>query len=326
MGVSNGANGLYHLINLTPDDVVDGFRGVFNERQDKLNMDFPTVDADVNNIACQVVGGTSCDSKSAAVASCFQSTWGHAGLVVVLCCDGDTRLDAKKASCDRRAKRACEYIGSYKTLTKACRLKNELESGTISEDKIVICRKAIKELKVKASRKLARSEARWPPDFANALNAKLEACSANIPNDNGGYIGSVIKADWEADYVIMGRFASGKIIGAIVNDSDLNARLGDEFIAVKKFTMGGQQIKGSKMMIAVSTSLQTLQKFKSHMSPGLKAKIVDAKCPIWENIQSPQLRCLVVVACGCDVYPPDTHNFGPTTMKKMLDKLKETMI
>ena len=136
----------------------------------------------------------------------------------------------------------------------------------------------------------------------------------------------MIKADREADYAIMGCFASEKNIGSLVNDSDLNARLGDEFITVKKFTMDGQQIKGSKMMIAVSTSIQTLQKFKSHMSPSSEAKIVDAKCTIWENIQSPQLNCLMMVACGCDAYQPGIHNFGHTTMKKTLDKLKETMI
>ena len=94
-------------------------------------------------------------------------------------------------------------------------MKNELETGTFSEDEIGIRRKAIKELEVKASRMLARSEARWPPDVAEALNAELEACSANVPNNNGGYIGSVIKADWEADYAIMGRFASGKNMGVL---------------------------------------------------------------------------------------------------------------
>jgi len=35
-----------------------------------------------------------------------------------------------------------------------------------------------------------------------------------------------------------------------------------------------------------------------------KVQFVDAKCPIFEGVKSRQLRALMMVAMGCDVYKP----------------------
>ena len=79
-----------------------------------------------------------------------------------------------------------------------------------------------------------------------------------------------------------------------MNDSDLNTRLGNSFVAVKKFTMGGREIKGSKI---VSVCKATLELFMQHLPEGSTAKIINPPAPIFENVNSPKLRCLMMVAC-----------------------------
>ena len=179
--------------------------------------------------------------KSVAVAGYFKGTWRSTGLMVVLCCGGDARSDAKEALCNCWSKISEESIGAYEKQGEACKLQREITTGTFSEEEMTTRKKGIEDLEGKSSRLLAQSDARWPPDFDKSLNAELDDTSANIPNEMRDYIGLVIKAKWEANYAIMGRFVKLKTVGAIVNNSDLSTRLGDKFVSVKKFTMGGGQ-------------------------------------------------------------------------------------
>ena len=44
MGVKSGSGVLYHLTNLTAEDVTAGYRGFFNDRREEgLDMDHPTI-------------------------------------------------------------------------------------------------------------------------------------------------------------------------------------------------------------------------------------------------------------------------------------------
>ena len=50
----------------------------------------------------------------------------------------------------------------------------------------------------------------------------------------------------------------------------------------------------------------------------------DAACPIFERVKSRKLRALMMVACGCDVYPTGIEGVRPKKLKSLyLDKIKK---
>ena len=325
MGISSGAQTLYHLEGLSIADVAAGMRGLYNDRktQEELSMDMPTIDGDSNNIL-KVVGGAS-NTKSAAVAMYF-SKWKETGITVHPMVDGKTRPNAKKASCDRRANRHRDYIKSYTTLKEANKMKRELASGTFSAEDIVQMNKDIKKLEEKSTKQLARSQQSWPADFAEALEEELvNGVSLRSADKTGGCIGAVFEASYEADYAIIGRFLDKKIIAAITSDSDIAVLAGDGLPCIKKFTETKDN-SGKTGMTIVSTCKSTILNIKQHLPEESKAVLKDAKCPIFEGVKSRKLRALMMVAVGCDVYPSGISGVGPATLKKQyLDKLKKKM-
>ena len=96
MGISSGAQTLYHLEGLSIADVAACIRGLYQDRKtlEELSMDMPTIDGDSNNIL-KVVGGGVTTTKSAAVASYFVK-WKETGIIVHPMVDGKTRPVAKK--------------------------------------------------------------------------------------------------------------------------------------------------------------------------------------------------------------------------------------
>ena len=87
MGITGGADALYHLDGLLVADVAVGIRGLYEDRKAKeeLNMDMATIDGDSNNIL-KVVGNGKTTTKSAAVAVYFLK-WRDTG--IVYCCSPD---------------------------------------------------------------------------------------------------------------------------------------------------------------------------------------------------------------------------------------------
>ena len=85
--------------------------------------------------------------------------------------------------------------------------------------------------------------------------------------------------------------------------------------------------KENKMTLA-STCKATLERAMDWLpeESKQKVKLVDANAPIFEGVKSRELRALMMVACGCDVYKPGIVGIGPTLLKKtILDPLKESM-
>lgn len=63
---------------------------------------------------------------------------------------------------------------------------------------------------------------------------------ATTVNPKRGCIGNVIRDKLEAYYAIMDWFEEDKTLDTIINDTDLNYRLGGQFVAVKKYTTSGK--------------------------------------------------------------------------------------
>jgi hypothetical protein len=107
--------------------------------------------------------------------------------------------------------------------------------------------------KEKSGRKLLnQSECKIPIDFAPALEDLIvnDLCIRS-PNNSGGFVGPVMKAKFQADAAIIGRFLNGETLMAITSDSDMPILAGDEFISLKAFVKDGN-------MSMVSTSKSTL--------------------------------------------------------------------
>jgi hypothetical protein len=64
---------------------------------------------------------------------------------------------------------------------------------------------------------------------------------ARYVNSSGGYVGPVLKAKFQADAAIVGRFQKKKNIMAMTKDSDIPIVAGDDFIAIKYYTKDGQR-------------------------------------------------------------------------------------
>ena len=320
MGASNGADTLYHLKDLTRADIAAIVRGLYGEMKELpgCNMSMPTIDGDSNNI-CLTIARKS-DTKSASVASFFND-WAHCGIKVVPIVDGDVRPVCKQATIERKGKREMVRIEGFTDMKDANKIKSDIAQGLVPSDQLNEKNKMLSKLEKSSRNKLSASEDLMPIDFAEALEDMLvNDINARIPNDSGGFVSSVLKAKFQADAVIIQRYLNMEIVMALTRDSDMPIIAGDGFLAVKEYTK-------SENMTIVCTCKATLERAMKYLpeESNDKVQLVDAKCPIFEGVKSRQLRALMMVAMGCDVYKPGIVGVGPITLKKQMDKVKEGM-
>ena len=196
MGATKGSHTLYHLNNLTLADIAAMTRGLFNEMRGLLGlkMSMPTIDGDSNNI-CQTVARKS-DTKSSAVAE-FYCRWSHGGIQVVPVVDGDVRPTCKQATIERKGNREKNRIEGFMLMKEVNKIKSDIANGLVPSNELE--EKCIMLFnKEKTSRtKLAASEDLMPGDFAEALeDAVINDVDARIPNQSGGFVASVLKANF----------------------------------------------------------------------------------------------------------------------------------
>jgi hypothetical protein len=322
MGVNKGADTLYHATQLTRADIGVIIRGIWEQRREAdepgFNMEKPTIDGDSNNI-CHVTARKS-EIKSVTVADFFKQ-WASCGIKVVPIVDGDVRPTCKQATNDRIAERDKDRIQAFLLLKEVNKLKRDIAQGLVGCDDLPSINETITKLEAKSRNKLAQSEVLMPSDFAEALEeALVNDVDARAVNNSGGFVASVLKAKFQADAAIIGRFLTKETLLALTNDSDIPIVAGDDFIAIKEYSKDGR-------MTLVSTSRDTLVNALSFLGDesSNRVQLKDAVCPIFENVKSRKLRALMMVALGCDVYKSGINGAGPKTLRKILDKLKDTI-
>jgi len=280
-------------------------------------MDKPTIDGDSNDI-CHVVACKS-EIKSAAVAE-FYKQWSTCGIKVVLIVDGDVRPTCKQASSERIAERDRNRIHAFLLMKEVNKLKSDIAQGLVGSDELPNLHDKITKLEKESRSKLTQSEDLMPADFVEALEEALVNDVEGKVNNSGGFVASVLKAKFQVDAAIIGRFLNKETLMALTNDSDMPIVAGDDFIAIKEYAKEGK-------ITIVSTSKATLTKalqFVGNESLG-RVELKDPACPIFENVKSRKLRALIMVALGCDVYKMGIIGAGPKPLRKLLDKLEETM-
>ncbi|KAL7428460.1 hypothetical protein ACHAXH_002655 [Discostella pseudostelligera] len=226
-----------------------------------------------------------------------------------------------QASNERIAKRDKNRIRAFLLMKEVNKLKIDIAQGLVGSDELPNLHDKITKLEKESRSKLTQSEDLMPADFAEALEeALVNDVDARKVNNSGGFVASVLKAKFQADATIIGRFLNKETLMALTNDSDMPIVAGDDFIAIKEYTKEGN-------ITIVSTSKATLTKalqFVGNESLG-RVELKDAACPIFENVKSRKLRALIMVALGCDVYKTGIIGAGPKMLRKLLDKLEETI-
>ena len=155
-----------------------------------------------------------------------------------------------------------------------------------------------------------------PPNFDTALANELRTRNAhNIDGESaGGYIDYVAVAEFQADSYMLGQLLNNDAIMAMTKDTDIPILAGDCGMVINEFTKNKYQIVG--------TSESTLKFAMSLLPPKSGAKFKPAMKPIFDGVQCPQLRELMMVILGCDVYYPGMANVSVATLAKMIEKKK----
>jgi hypothetical protein len=320
MGVNKGSETLAHLKKLSRADVAAILRGLYEAKRstNELNMAQPTIDGDSNNIAFVIA--TKSDNKSASLGTYYRD-WAYCGLKVVPVVDGDVRPTAKQATNERIAKREKSRILGHVLMKEAHTLKRQLAVGTHSSEEAEKIRRLILDKERKSRNKLSAAEAKMRADFAEALEDVLvnDLCVRST-NDAGGFVSPVLKAKFQADAAIIGRFINGETLMAITNDSDMPILAGDEFIALKEYTRDGK-------MTLVSTSKHTLQQLLEYLPEESKdfVELEDALCPLFDGINCRKTRALMMVMLGCDVYGRGIKGVGPKALRHITEKISASI-
>ena len=193
----------------------------------------------------------------------------NGGFVVNIIMDGSDRPDCKRASWERRKSQSLDEINRMYCRLKVLELSSQLENSETNEEQRSQIRRKLKEYN-DAARKLenASGKAIITPDFCERLLARLAAMNAFESNENWGYVSKkIIKARFQADYVIARRILDKNTDFIFSTDSDFAAILGDACIMI-------YEIKDGKVgLCGVSNKkMNELKDYLDQLSPALYSK------------------------------------------------------
>ena len=302
MGVKTGSKVLHKVTGLSYADCAAISRGIAAERK----IDKPRVVADCNNI----VFAFSKSSNSTHSVANHQMKWASTGIVMAPVLDGKVRPICKQATNERIAIREKTRIKAFnlrKDIRKAKeRLLNDkldqAERDTIQTN-IIKMERSCKAQETQATNKL-------PANFAAELKEELINSAAHSVNiATGGFVEDVIEAEFQADCYIAGQVINNKAVMAMTADADIPILCGDCCIAIKGFTGKSFEI------VCVSESM--LKKAMEHLPSDSKAQFISAEFPIFDGVTNPQLRALLMIVLGCDVWSGMTGVLA-SSLHKML--------
>jgi hypothetical protein len=307
---SNGKKTLYRLTGLTRVDVTT----IARERAKENNQDRrATIDFDCNNVVYFVRNKAMGVVEETAK---FLMQWAAYGIVAVPVCDGDTRPITKIASHKNRAKREKSRIIAIVNRRKLNEVTSRLNTDGLTAEERASAISEQKSLETQIKRAETQSTNPVPLQFPALLEAELERVNAHNPiGEYGGYVGRVKTAEFQADGVIAGRYASGCCDLIASTDADFLGFTDDNCISITSF-------KSSNLILS-TTSKATLLKALSFLTPESKAKVKlesPSGYPIFEGVSDLRTRCLIGVMIGCDVSPGGISGVGP---EKVWSKLQE---
>ena len=228
-------------------------------------------------------------------------------------CDGDTRPQSKQQSHLNRANREkskCDAILARQDLRLLSKKADPCEQDLLKQ----------RELEQKIKTAETKSVNFVPPNFPMLLEEALSKISAHdIDPESGGYVSTVLTAEFEADALMKGRHLESKCNLIMSTDADIPTDLGRSCIVINSFT-------GKDLKIA-TTSEATMDQAISCLIPESKIAVRKMKppYPIYERIKSMKLRALVSVLLGSDVCPGGVKGIGTKKVFVKFDQLCQSI-
>ena len=309
IGVKNGSATLHSITDLTLAEVAHMCRRMADNHKGIS----PRIVADCNNLIYIFKGSYTPVVKS--LVNHFDK-FTTAGLVVVPVCDGRVRPTAKQATNVRIASREKTRITALQLRSRIREIKDKLsnDAGTETVSSRSELEKELRTAEKRVRQNEAKSKDIVPPDFDIALAEELRTRNAHNVNGEsaGGYIDYVAVAEFQADSYMLGELLNNDAIMAMTKDTDIPILAGDCGMVINEFTKNKYQIVG--------TSELTLKSAMSMLPPKSGAQFKPAMKPIFDGIQCPRLRALMMVILGCDVYVSGMVGVSVATLSKMIEK------
>ena len=287
MGVKNGSATLHSITDLTLAEVAHMCRRMAVNHKGIS----PRIVADCNNLIYIFKGSYTPVVKS--LVNHFDK-FTTAGLVVVPVCDGRVRPTAKQATNVRIASREKTRITALQLRSRIREIKDKLsnDAGTETVSSRSELEKELRTAEKRVRQNEAKSKDIVPPDFDIALAEELRTRNAHNVNGEsaGGYIDYVAVAEFQADSYMLGELLNNDAIMAMTKDTDIPILAGDCGMVLNEFTKNKYQIVG--------TSELTLKSAMSMLPPKSGAQFKPAMKPIFDGIQCPRLRALMMVILG----------------------------
>ena len=308
------------------------------------------IDVDGNLLFYQIQGsgGKSIELIVREMAASLKQIAHSGGFVVTVVMDGNARPDCKRASWERR-----KDDSLIKTNRMYCRLKmlemsSRLENEAMNEEKrneiknqLHLYNEATKSLEKKCNR-LGMSTR-----FCDLLLQRLSFTKAFQMNENGGFVSpKIIKAKFQADYVIALRSLEKKNDFIYSSDSDFAGLLGNDCVLIDKVQNTGGRLlkkknskkekknakenKKKEILLDATSFAVTLSGVINRRMSELRQRLEQreknskviwtrAKLPLFED-KPQRLRALIALTLGCDVFQ-GIKQCGPTMIKNILEKI-----
>ena len=177
--------------------------------------------------------------------------------------------------------------------------------------------KEIKSMERKCKTYDTQSRSVIPKNLAEELKRELYDIGAHSPHPlTGGAVGNVVVAEFQADSFMASQIIENKASMVMSKDADIPILCGDCCIEIKEFTKGGCEI--------VCTSESTLKNVMKYLPKETNAVLNKAECPIFDGIQTPRLRALMMLILGCDVYGPGMKGTKAKKLVPLIESFQTT--
>ena len=246
------------------------------------------------------------------------------GFIVNAVLDGNVRPQTKRDAFRRRYNSTMSQINSY-----YCR-QAAMKIAAVPFDDLSAEERKKLELYNKESKQLENaSKMQIPVDFEEMLTQALEQIRAfTVDRESGGCVSrQIIKAEFEADYVIAHRFRNGECELIFSTDSDMSALCGPSCLSIRSFGETKKRRHGKDDCVRDTFNISggsnrlmaRLQAFIKSDLPHSKIKFEEARYPLLDR-DHPLTIALIVIGLGCDVLPGGVPG---VTAKSIYDEMKK---
>ena len=233
------------------------------------------------------------------------------GIVIVPVCDGVMRPSSKQAMNHCMTKKELCRITALRLRNQIRLMRDRIANDSGANKESLLNEVATLSRKLKANETQATQSI--PKNFVQELDHELRQTHAYSNNNEstGGYVEEVVVSEFQADAYMAGQIVSRSAVMAMTRDSDIPIITGDCCISIKTFTRGNYEI--------VSTSEATLQKAMQLLGKDSSATFTKASLPLFGGVTNPQMRALLMLILGCDVYPAGMTGVGGKTLLTMIN-------